>query len=53
MLRNWGIPLNLTLAFVAQRTRSDLLGPATKLYLDRIAPYAAIEAVVSVRGSAV
>jgi 23S rRNA (pseudouridine1915-N3)-methyltransferase len=40
-----GAPLNLTLAFVAQRTRSDLLGPAINLYLDRIAPYAAVESV--------
>jgi 23S rRNA (pseudouridine1915-N3)-methyltransferase len=39
-----GDPLNLTLAFVAQRTRSDLLGPATTSYLERIAPYASIEA---------
>ncbi len=29
---------------MAQRTRSDLLGPATSFYLDRIAPYATIEA---------
>jgi 23S rRNA (pseudouridine1915-N3)-methyltransferase len=29
---------------VAQRTRSDLLGSATSFYLDRIAPYADIEA---------
>jgi 23S rRNA (pseudouridine1915-N3)-methyltransferase len=29
---------------VAQRTRSDLLGPATNFYLERIAPYAGIEA---------
>jgi 23S rRNA (pseudouridine1915-N3)-methyltransferase len=36
--------LNLTLALVAQRTRSDLLGPATSVYLDRIAPFASIEA---------
>jgi 23S rRNA (pseudouridine1915-N3)-methyltransferase len=36
--------LNLTLAFVAQRSRSDLLGSATDSYLDRIAPYAGIEA---------
>jgi len=28
---------------VGQRTRGDLLGPATDLYLSRIAPYAAIE----------
>ena len=40
-----GAPLNLTLAFVAQRTRSDLLGPATNIYLERITPYAAIEAL--------
>ena len=40
-----GAPLNFTLAFVAQRTGSDLLGPATNLYLERITPYAAIEAV--------
>jgi 23S rRNA (pseudouridine1915-N3)-methyltransferase len=39
-----GDPLNLTLAFVAQRTRSELLGPATTSYLERIAPYAGIEA---------
>jgi 23S rRNA (pseudouridine1915-N3)-methyltransferase len=39
-----GDPLNLTLAFVAQRTRSELLGPATTFYLERIAPYAGIEA---------
>jgi 23S rRNA (pseudouridine1915-N3)-methyltransferase len=38
--------LNLTIAYVSQRTRSDLLGPATNLYLDRIAPYAGIEVVV-------
>ncbi len=37
--------MNLTLAYVAQRTRSDLLGPAMNLYLDRIAAYAGIEAV--------
>ena len=37
--------LNLTLAYIAQRTRSDLLGPPTTQYLDRIAPYAAIESV--------
>ncbi len=37
--------MNLTLAFVAQRTRNELLGPATDKYLDRIAPYAGIEAV--------
>jgi 23S rRNA (pseudouridine1915-N3)-methyltransferase len=37
--------LNLTIAYVSQRTRSDLLGPATSLYLDRIAPYARVEAV--------
>jgi 23S rRNA (pseudouridine1915-N3)-methyltransferase len=37
--------LNLTLAYIAQRTRSDLLGPPTTLYLDRIAPYASIESV--------
>ena len=37
--------LNLTLAYVAQRTRSDLLGPATSSYLERIAPYAGIEAM--------
>ena len=44
--RRYAIPsLNLTLAYVAQRTRSDLLGSATNLYLDRIAPYASIEAV--------
>ena len=40
-----GASLNLTLAFVAQRSRSDLLGPATKLYLDRISPYAPVESV--------
>jgi 23S rRNA (pseudouridine1915-N3)-methyltransferase len=38
--------LNLTLAYIAQRTRSDLLGPPTTLYLDRIAPYAGIESVL-------
>ena len=38
--------LNLTLAYVAQRTRSDLLGPAINLYLERIAPYTGIEEVV-------
>ena len=37
--------LNLTLAYITQRTRSDLLGPPTTLYLDRIAPYASIESV--------
>jgi 23S rRNA (pseudouridine1915-N3)-methyltransferase len=37
--------LNLTLAFVAQRVRNDLLRPATSVYLKRIAPYAGIEAV--------
>jgi 23S rRNA (pseudouridine1915-N3)-methyltransferase len=37
--------VNLTFAFIAQRTRSDLLGPATSLYLDRLAPYASAEAV--------
>ena len=36
--------MNLTLAFIAHRTRSDLLGPATTFYLDRISPYANIEA---------
>jgi 23S rRNA (pseudouridine1915-N3)-methyltransferase len=36
--------IHLTLAFVAQRSRSDLLGPATSFYLERIAPYAGIEA---------
>lgn len=35
--------LNLTLAFIGQRARNELLGPATSLYLDRIAPYAGIE----------
>ena len=30
---------------MAQRTRSDLLGPPTNLYMDRIAPYAGVEAV--------
>jgi 23S rRNA (pseudouridine1915-N3)-methyltransferase len=38
--------LNLTLAYIAQRTRSDLFGPPTTLYLDRIAPYAGIESVL-------
>jgi 23S rRNA (pseudouridine1915-N3)-methyltransferase len=38
--------LNLTLAYIAQRTRNDLLGPPTTLYLDRIAPYAGIESVL-------
>jgi 23S rRNA (pseudouridine1915-N3)-methyltransferase len=37
--------LNLTLAYIGQRSRSDLLGPATSMYLDRIAPYAKIEAL--------
>jgi 23S rRNA (pseudouridine1915-N3)-methyltransferase len=37
--------MNLTLAYVAQRTRSDLLEPATSLYLKRVSPYAAIESV--------
>ena len=37
--------LNLTLAFVAQRNRSELFGPATKFYLDRISLYASIETV--------
>jgi 23S rRNA (pseudouridine1915-N3)-methyltransferase len=32
------------LAFVGQRIRGDLLGSATTFYLDRIAPYANIEA---------
>src|ERR1700760_4838349 len=35
--------MNLTLAFLAQRARSDLLDPATTTYLKRIAHYAAIE----------
>jgi 23S rRNA (pseudouridine1915-N3)-methyltransferase len=39
------IPINLTIAFVAQRARGDLLGPATDLYLKRIALYASVEAV--------
>lgn len=44
--RRSAIPsLNLTLAFVGQRTRRDVFGPATSLYLNRIAPYAAIESV--------
>jgi 23S rRNA (pseudouridine1915-N3)-methyltransferase len=30
---------------VGQRNRSDLLGPATSLYLERISPYAGVEAV--------
>ena len=33
------------MAFVGQRGAQDLLGPATDLYLTRIAPYAAIESV--------
>ena len=37
--------LNLTLAYVGQRTRSDLLEPATSLYLKRISPYTGIESV--------
>jgi 23S rRNA (pseudouridine1915-N3)-methyltransferase len=35
--------MNLTLAFVAQRSRSDLLEPATAAYLKRISQYAEIE----------
>jgi 23S rRNA (pseudouridine1915-N3)-methyltransferase len=35
--------MNLTLAFVAQRSRSDLLEPATSAYLKRIGHYAGIE----------
>ena len=30
------------MAFVGQRSRGDLLGPATDFYLDRIAPYAPV-----------
>jgi 23S rRNA (pseudouridine1915-N3)-methyltransferase len=37
--------VNLALAFVAQRTRNDLLGPAIDSYIDRIRPFAGIEAV--------
>jgi 23S rRNA (pseudouridine1915-N3)-methyltransferase len=37
--------LNLTLAYVAQRSRSDLLEPAMNLYQDRIGLYASIEAI--------
>jgi 23S rRNA (pseudouridine1915-N3)-methyltransferase len=40
-----GNPLNLILAFVAQKARGDLLGPAIRQYLDRTQPYASIEAI--------
>ncbi len=44
MIRRDAIPgLNLTLAFIGQRTRNDLLAPATALYLERITPYAGME----------
>jgi 23S rRNA (pseudouridine1915-N3)-methyltransferase len=43
--RNAISSLNLTLAFVGQRTRRDLFEPATSLYLKRIAAYGAIESV--------
>ena len=37
--------MNLTLAYVGQRSRNDLFEPATSLYVKRIAPYAGIEIV--------
>lgn len=37
--------MNLTLAYVTTRSRNELLGSATSLYLDRITPFAKIEAV--------
>jgi 23S rRNA (pseudouridine1915-N3)-methyltransferase len=40
-----GKPLNLILAFVAQKTRGDLLGPSIRQYLERIRPYATIESI--------
>jgi 23S rRNA (pseudouridine1915-N3)-methyltransferase len=36
--------LKITLAFVGQRSRKDLFAPAIDLYLNRITPYAPIEA---------
>jgi 23S rRNA (pseudouridine1915-N3)-methyltransferase len=38
--------MNLTLAYVAQRSRSDLLDPATSTYLKRIAHYCPIESTL-------
>jgi 23S rRNA (pseudouridine1915-N3)-methyltransferase len=35
--------MNLTLAFLAQRARSDLLEPATTTYLKRIGHYASVD----------
>ncbi|HTZ59529.1 MAG TPA: 23S rRNA (pseudouridine(1915)-N(3))-methyltransferase RlmH [Acidobacteriaceae bacterium] len=37
--------MNLTLAFIAHRSRSDLFDPAIQNYLKRVAPYATIESV--------
>jgi 23S rRNA (pseudouridine1915-N3)-methyltransferase len=37
--------MNLTLAFIAQRSRSDLFDPAINIYLKRTGHYAAIESV--------
>jgi 23S rRNA (pseudouridine1915-N3)-methyltransferase len=38
--------MNLTLAYVAQRSRSDLLEPATAAYLKRIAHYSGIDSTL-------
>jgi 23S rRNA (pseudouridine1915-N3)-methyltransferase len=37
--------MNLTLAFVAQRAKSDLYDPATAIYLQRTAPFARVESI--------